>query len=179
MILTFSKNMPWRTSPGGQLIPTNFKIKTQKKEKIHTFRLGFRWKAGDVIHPYENNPRNGGKKFDMVKPYGHDKVDGTEIWRMTIDETGTGWTYVRIYINSAMSVFVKYNPFDHSLDFPYTGDDERLESIASKDGLKPSEFVRWFVHSARKAKKKELEGQIVHWTPFRHVADVAATITDS
>jgi hypothetical protein len=51
MNLTFKTEFPWGK-------PTNFRQQIQEDKKVHTFRLGDRWKPGDRIHFWEGNPRH-------------------------------------------------------------------------------------------------------------------------
>lgn len=51
MILSFSRKFPWGDK-------TEFVRKIQQGIKQHTFRIGHRWKVGDKIHFWDQNPRS-------------------------------------------------------------------------------------------------------------------------
>lgn len=178
MILSFSKHFPWRDKKR-QLIPTNFKLKLWQKNKIHTFRLGKRWKAGQKIHAYENNPRNGGQKFGITERHGEDKCYKVENWTMGIHRQAAGVMIV-LHIEE---VFMFNVTLQHDLSLKYYGHNSEinLEIIAKNDGLTPVEFMRWFEWSSReKGGRVTLEGQVVHLIPnFAYVADLNAIITDA
>ena len=72
MLLSFKRNYPW----GGE---TNFVQKIIQGEKIHTFRIGDRWRPGMFIDFWDESPRN---KWADPKPewFGVGEPAGAKKW---------------------------------------------------------------------------------------------------
>jgi len=201
MILSFSEFMPWANPKGGK-IRTYFLYNAQVGRKKHTFRMDGRWTPGMKIHPYSNNPRNGGKPFNFQVQHAENwhseltgktlhktqfdfcpitylpshkqavpLLDGFEPFKFRFEELGENGTMVALYIDEALMFSVNYNIIDNTVTHKDGRQYLRLCEIAEKDGLKTSDFLRWFIHLSRKHGQKEITGKLLHWTPFRYVAD--------
>lgn len=167
MILSFSDRFPW----GG---PTNFQDKIDRGYKVHTFRIGDRWRPDMPIHFWMGNPRNPKRAFPFFptaayiwEPYKEgDKlpvVIATEQWEMEFTDLPQSCmefefrlSVGRWDVNAIFGIGPngKYKIIDRDIG---------LREVASNDGLKEDEFLRWFHLAAMKHKTNQLTGQVIHW----------------
>lgn len=164
MILSFKRETPFNK-------PTDFKLKIQAGIKKHTFRLGDRWKAGNIIDFWEGNPRNVTKS---PAPFFLKDYNLADQWK-TVEKDGQ-------QINKPLAFaierfWMKFEDFDDTkvvkdkiqlqlkigemwIDTP-----ELLQLVASTDGFDDyHDFIGWFNATRKKSKKQVLVGQVIHWT---------------
>lgn len=163
--------------------PTNFKQKIQAFEKIHTFRLGHRFKPGDLLHFWDGAPRNRflvpkaepftipiSKKvvYKMVRMESVEVlvpcVYATENFKM-IFEDAPGLEGIKdnflVHFTIEGHQLGELTIANHSHKF--------CERITKNDGFDSIADFFEFFNTVRKQKKTDvLEGQIIHWTKFRY-----------
>lgn len=108
-------------------------------------------------------------------------VHGVENYKIRVDYNGAQSPCVlfNLEIEELHVVCCNFNLVTHEIKHFAPSNVYSLKVIAENDGLSEVGFLRWFANSAKDKKEKESTGQIIHWTPFRYVADVDAQITDS
>ncbi len=118
-------------------------------------------------------------------------LDGFENYKIRVDAIQGVSVQFMLWIDDFEAVKVSFNQVTHEIKHIRMGgfeestqiknmvSDVMLKTIAQNDGLSEIGFLRWFINSTKDRKDKESTGQILHWTPFRYVADIGAGITDS
>ncbi len=177
MILSFKRQMPWGES-------TNFKQKIKAGVKIHTFRLGDRWKPGMIIHFWEENPRVKTKNTAAFRLGNYERA---EVWKQCeYKEEGKE----RI-VDEPLCFAVE--PFELTIkELPDDGDrvnrkevelkigdlfidtPEMLQLVAFNDGFNSfEEFISWFSIYFKKKGITTGKGQVIHWTDQVYDTDTA------
>ena len=163
--------------------PTNFKQKIQAFEKIHTFRLGHRFKPGDLLHFWDGAPRN---RFLVPKaePFTipiNEKV-GYKMVRMESCEVLVPCVYATENFKMTFEDAPGLEGIEDNWLVYFTIEGYRLheltianvailqgERIAKNDGFNSITDFFEFFNTVRKQKKiNVLEGQIIHWTKFTY-----------
>lgn len=117
--------------------------------KIHTFRLGHRWRAGMKIHMVTGNRTPQRHQFNTNIP---ELQTCISVQEAVIHRQSSG---IRIGIGGS-KFFAHISP-------------QELLLFAANDGFNSiDEMERWFFPKGQRSKAKILEGQIVHWTDFRY-----------
>jgi len=156
MLLTFKRHYPITLPPYKPMRATNFRLKIEQGIKIHSFRLGRRWKPGNYIHFWEESPRNNGMnpcEFSIIKKYaahwGKDKKGrsvplcaGVEWWEMkfNLKEPFESDDFLNIKIGDT-SIRTK----------------GELMNIAMADGLSHTMFKYWFYQEAIELQKMKMK----------------------
>lgn len=123
--------------------------------KIHTFRLGNRWRAGMKIHMVTGNRTPQRHQFNTHIPELH-KCFLVQPAVVLLLVTG-----IRIGIGT-IERYDTLNPRETLL-------------FAANDGFNSiEEMERWFFPRGAKSRDKSLEGQVIHWTDFRYSPDQPA-----
>lgn len=113
--------------------------------KIHSFRLGNRWKAGMKIHMVTGNRTPQRRQFN---------VDYPELAYCT----GTQECIIR-------TVNIPTKKFNIEVDGRILEIDWKLLFLVNDGFTGPDQLFKWFAHPD---KSTEHVGQIVHWTEFRY-----------
>lgn len=209
MILPFSINCPWVTPDGQKIptdfkrkICQKIKIHTFRKgerwkagTKIHFYMANPR-NGGVKFQPTLEAVENwfseksqitfSRKKFPIVDRKVFEEeftplCHGVEEYRIRVDYNGapSPGLLFNLEIEGLHIVSCIFDLVTHEVKHISKSNAYPLELIAKNDGLSEVEFLRWFINSLKDSKTKESIGQIIHWTPFRYVADIGAEITDS
>lgn len=176
--------------------PTNFKQKIQAFEKIHTFRLGHRFKPGDLLHFWDGAPRNRflvpkAERFNipittnglwllapMHKPIfltqGSNLIECHDVALPCVYATEN----FKMFFEDAPgfegikdNFLVHFTIEGHQLgELTIANHSHKLcERITKNDGFDSIADFFDFFNTVRKQKKTNiLEGQIIHWTKFRY-----------
>jgi hypothetical protein len=159
--------------------PTNFIDKIQHNEKVHTFRLGYRWSPGMPIHFYDGNPRAKGRVKPDPKPFrlphraGRCFVEikrpgGLEYYPVAtaIEEfkiSFPNYVLAQDYREEAWRDTLKLEIAGYEIDYQ-----PDYKKIIKNDGL-PVELFEYFFYKAvkkngkKKENRTEVQGQIIHW----------------
>lgn len=117
--------------------------------KLHSFRMGSRWKAGMKIH-FAINSRT--KRYFRYAPI----INCVSVQRIFIEHEALGLCrWARIYIDGVL-YGTAYWAGGHTFDYHL-----KIETLAKNDGF---DSVRDFFHYFN----KNFDGQIVHWTNLRY-----------
>jgi len=164
MILSFKRETPW-----GE--PTDFKLKIQAGIKKHTFRLGDRWKAGNVIDFWEENPRNVTmnpapfflKDYNLADQWKTVEKDGETINKPLAFAIERFWMK---FEDAPNLEGIKDNfLFQLKIGDLWIDRMEMLNMVAMADGLDTYQnLTGWFNVIRKKRKKQVLTGQVIHWT---------------
>ena len=174
MILSFARKTPW-----GEL--TDFRRKVAELEKIHTFRMGNRWRPGMKIHFWDSSPRSKGSAKLAPEEFFLEE-SGVSICKEVRYSRPDEYGVKRVLVKSVQDFEMQFN-FDVEaehwqmflrIDGKLIGEPDyekglsEVREVCENDGLSIDWFVRWFVHSAIKKETSILTGQVVHWTNFRY-----------
>lgn len=171
MILSFA-----RTIKG---TPTNFIEKIKHNQKVHTFRLGYRWSAGMPIHFYDSNPREKGKIkpapkrfrlphkagrcFVEIKTAGglqyHSIATAIENFKISFPNYVLAQDYREEAWRDNLKLFIGGYEIDYYPDY---------KKVVRNDGLTVELFEYFFYkavkkHGKEKGNETEVQGQIIHW----------------
>lgn len=151
--------------------PTRFMEKIQAGSKIHSFRLGARWRAGLPIDFWEESPRNqtmSPQEFTIP-------TDRAVVWRH-VNRQGKELFLPHCYKTEPFILELKrlpdadgqINRFEASLKIGdlYFNTPELFNLVATNDGFNSAtEFCRWFAEYIPKGHNSfTFRGVVVHWT---------------
>lgn len=154
MILPFARQTPWKEE-------TEFEYRIQTGIKIHTFRLGDRWKPGMFIDFWSENPRTANKN-----PYPFSIAEGKAAALGTTYRDGKPIRLPMVYATETFYFeFPDEDKFILKIGSLFIDNDLLYDLVALQDGFsEPLDFQRWFRLTAKKKKTKVLTGQVIHWT---------------
>ena len=172
MILSFMQKLPWGA-------PSHFEEMIKREMKIHTIRMGNRWKPGHKIHFYSGNPRNGGTRIKVPHKaasywHYHESLTDRHIEEMKMSCQGLDQRVAVPAVAATEDIVLRLNR-SSTLEVeiagtPITGRD--MLALASCDGLELEDFKRYFAWRLNSG--DEVRGQIIHWKEGSlHVPDKA------
>jgi len=159
--------------------PTNFKQKIQAFEKIHTFRLGHRFKPGDLLHFWDGAPRNR-YLVPKAEPFTI-PINGIACYktmRMESVEVLVPCVYATENFKMVFEDVPGLEGIEDNYLVHFTIEGLQLHELTSikfepilmyYDGFdSPTDFYEFFNTVRKKKKTNVLEGQIIHWTKFTY-----------
>lgn len=125
--------------------------------KIHTFRIGHRWRAGMAIHMVIRNRTPKRFQFNAFVPSLSTCISEQD---------------AVVGLDNDDDLFIIIGTFEQG----YYLSKEELLLFAVNDGFNSlEELQRWFFPKGFDPKRPYLSGQIIHWTDFQYEILTAAT----
>jgi len=154
MILSFSLTHPTTNKATHfiEKIMANFypKYREEYIPKIHSFRRGFRWKAGMKIH-FATGMR-------------------TKKYRCYHEGVCISVQYAVIEINQDNCIFIRvHHDYNAQIEEFRVLTPEQTMLFAANDGFNSlGEMISWFFPKGYKSRRKAFAGDLVHFTDFKY-----------
>ena len=181
---------------------SDFVAKIRNQEKIHTFRLGSRWRPGLDIHFWDESPRNvhanpAAREFSIPNT-------SAEHWEKNHKDQ---WLPKCVCVENFDMTFYTDQLLQEQINFLSIGGRPvtnvwNITEIAKNDGLTLKQFRHWFYTAALDVTKEgmklqgmwkkgvkimdqpqlpqliQVSGQIIHWTDKVYYPEMAQRIED-